>query len=76
MENQISPKEKQKTLQCFLFQMEAIVDLNLRLEKSVKIVEKSSFIQKKETFGSIIFNFVYERHNIVRRQLDLRSLSF
>ena len=42
------PKEKQKTLQCFLFQNGGYrtPKPGLRLEKSVKKVEKSSFIQK------------------------------
>jgi len=46
-ENQIAPKEKQKNVAIFFcFKIEAIVQRNLRVQKSVKKVEKSSFIQK------------------------------
>ena len=47
-ENQISPKKNNRRCNVFCFKMEAIVHRNLPLEKSVRKVKKSSFIQKRD----------------------------
>ena len=43
-------KKKQKTLKCPCSKMEAIVYRKLRIEKSIKIVAKSSLTEEKQAF--------------------------
>ena len=58
-ENHMPQKKNKRRCNVFCFKMEAIVHQNLRLEKSVKKVEKSSFLQKIDLpFGSLNLNSI------------------
>ena len=53
--------------------MEAVVYQNLRLEKSVKRVVKSSLIEKKQIFGSIVSNCISGSKDIFHNFISVFS---
>ena len=65
-------KNKRRCNVFFCFKMEAIVHRNLRLEKSVKKLEKSSFIHQDCCYHHLQTFFI---EGILVRQLDSRFLS-